>query len=217
MKRICKGSRSITIRFAGGSEIVLKASYWARKHFKGCRGKGLFPGFCLLGVQCTPLLAGRIALASSSLGSFEEAQHILSDYGCHLDIKAIIRITKALGKYARIGSQNQSLQDPENHDLQGRKVVVSLDGGRLRIRKAKRGPKTKKRRTRYTTDWKEPKLLIIYVTRPDGRIDKGFFPLIDGTLKGPDAILALLYRHLCLLNIGIADHILFVADGSSFS
>jgi hypothetical protein len=216
IQRICKGLHSITIRFAGGSEIVLKASYWARKHFEGRRGQGLFPELCLLGVhhRCSPLLASRVALASSSLGSFKEAQHTLSEHGCHLDIKTIIRITKALGKYARMGCQNLPLHNLENHDLQGRKVVVALDGGRLRIRRTKRGPKTKKGRNRYTTYWKEPKLLIVYVSRPDGRIDKGFLPLIDGTLEGPDAIFALLYRHLCLLNIGTADHVLFVADGA---
>ena len=42
----------------------------------------------------------------------------------------------------------------------GKRVVVSLDGGRVRVRRKKRGPKTKKGRNRFHTDWKEPKLLI---------------------------------------------------------
>lgn len=215
VKRICKGARLFTVRFAGGSEIPVQASYWARKKFKGQREKGVFPELCFLGIhdRCTPLLADRVALASSSLGSFEEAQKMLSDHGCKLDIKTIIRISKDLAKYARKGYQSLALQNSPSR-LQGRKVVVSLDGGRLRIRKTKRGPKTKKGRNRYSTSWREPKLLIIYVSDSEGRMDKEILPLIDGTLRGPDAIFALLYRHLCLLNVGEADYLLFIADGA---
>ena len=51
--------------------------------------------------------------------------------------------------------------------VNGRRVVISTDGGRIRIRKNKRGPKTKKGSNRYSTDWREPKLLIIYVVNND--------------------------------------------------
>jgi hypothetical protein len=50
----------------------------------------------------------------------------------------------------------------EGDNVQGRRVVVSADGGRLRLRENKRGAKTKKGRTRYQGAWREPKLLIIY-------------------------------------------------------
>lgn len=219
-KHVCKGIRLVSVRFAGGTEIVLAASYWGRKHFSGKREKGLFPELYLLGIhqKCTPLLASQIALASTSLGSFEEAQHMLADRGCKLDIKTIIRVTKQLATYARMGHQGLPLSSQENSaardNLAGRTVVIATDGGRLRIRKNKRGPKTKKKRNRYSTAWREPKLLIIYVSQPDGRLDKSFLPLIDGTLDGPDAMFALLYRHLLLLNIGNADQVLFIADGA---
>jgi hypothetical protein len=45
---------------------------------------------------------------------------------------------------------------------------------------------TKKNRARYKTDWREPKLLIIYVVNDNGRVDKKILPIIDGTLKGTD-------------------------------
>ena len=45
-------------------------------------------------------------------------------------------------------------------------------------------------------------------------MDRGFTPLIEGTLKGPDAVFGLLAYHLRQLNIGAADKILFVADGA---
>ena len=98
--------------------------------------------------------------------------------------------------------------------VNGRLVVISTDGGRIRIRKNKRGPKTKKGRNRYSTDWREPKLLIIYVVNNEGRMERKFSPFIDGAMKGPDAVFGLLRFYLSRLKLSTADQILFVADGA---
>src|SRR5262249_49496323 len=96
----------------------------------------------------------------------------------------------------------------------GRRVVVSSDGGRIRIRTTKRGPKTAKGRNRYRTDWREPKLLIIYVVDAKGQRDRESLAVIDGTLGGPDAIFKLIEFYLHELKITTADRVLFVADGA---
>ena len=96
----------------------------------------------------------------------------------------------------------------------GRRVVISTDGGRIRIRTTKRGPKTAKGRNRYRTDWREPKLLIISVVDEKGQMDREFLAVIDGTLGGPDAIFKLMEFDLRELKIITADKILFVADGA---
>jgi hypothetical protein len=93
-------------------------------------------------------------------------------------------------------------------------VVISSDGGRLRLRETKRGPKTKKGRRRYTGAWREPKVLIVYVVNAEGKRDASFAPVIDATLKGPDAVFALLRTYLQRLNITEADQVLFIADGA---
>jgi hypothetical protein len=93
-------------------------------------------------------------------------------------------------------------------------VVLSTDGGRIRIRTTKRGPKTAKGRNRYRTDWREPKLLIIYVADEKGQMDREFLAVIDGTLGGPDAIFKLMEFYLRELKITTADQVLFVADGA---
>ena len=51
----------------------------------------------------------------------------------------------------------------------GRRVAVSMDGGRIRLREKKRGPKTSKGRNRYHGAWREPKLLIVYVVDAEGK------------------------------------------------
>jgi hypothetical protein len=96
----------------------------------------------------------------------------------------------------------------------GRRVVISSDGGRIRLRETKRGPKTTKGRRRYTGAWREPKVLIVYVVDAEGKRDVRFAPVIDATLKGPDAVFALLRTYLQRLEITQADQVLFIADGA---
>ncbi len=95
-------------------------------------------------------------------------------------------------------------------------MVISTDGGRLRVRKDKRGKKTKKGRSRYRTDWREPKLLVIYVVDEKGRIAQEFAPVIDGTLQGPDEVFRLLEFYLRELGIEQAAEVLFIADGAKW-
>ncbi len=101
----------------------------------------------------------------------------------------------------------------EDDTLKGRRVVISCDGGRVRWREKKRGPKTKKGRSRDAGAWREPKRLIIYVVNADGRQEKKFSPIIDGGLQGPDIIFERIACYLKALKISEADHVLFIADG----
>lgn len=213
---VYKGLRQVRIRFSGGTVIRLDVPYWARKGAAGRKGKGLYPSLYLLGIheRCTPLLAGEVAQASAALASFEEARVMLSGRGCALNIKTIRKIAKEFARRAQLSCKMDGLPLPDDHDLKGRRIVMSTDGGRLRIRTKKRGRKTKKKRHRFDTDWREPKLIIIYATDENGRMDKFFLPLIDGSLGGPDAAFGLLYRYLKLLDVSEVDKLLFVADGA---
>jgi hypothetical protein len=93
-------------------------------------------------------------------------------------------------------------------------VVLSPDGGRLRIRATKRGPKTARGRNRYRTDWREPKLLIISVVDERGRMDREFRSVSDATRGGPEVIFRLMESSLRGWGIASADKIVFVADGA---
>lgn len=78
----------------------------------------------------------------------------------------------------------------------------------------KRGKKTKKNRSRYKTDWREPKLILIYVVNTDGEKDRKIPPIMDACLDGPDAIFAMLIYYLKKLGVAVADQLLFVSDGA---
>jgi len=146
------------------------------------------------------------------LGSFKETKQVLKDRGLDIGENTIRMITHRYAQRAKAALNEHGVEFREK--IAGCRVVISTDGGRIRIRKNKRGPKTNKGRRRYSTDWREPKLLIIYTVNDKGAMDRSFCPFIDGTMKGPDIIFGLIKFYLSKLNICTADKVLFVADGA---
>ena len=137
---------------------------------------GLYPALVVLGIydRCTPKLASDASRAVAMLSSLAEAQAQLRSEGIDLDIKTLRSTAYRYAARARAAQQSAAcgLLDRAT----GKRVVVSLDGGRVRVRRKKRGPKTKKGRNRFHTDWKEPKLLILYVVGDDGRPSQTWAP-----------------------------------------
>jgi hypothetical protein len=157
-------------------------------------------------------LAAEVSLLAAMLGSLEEAQDVLGKRGVELDAKTVRLIAYRYAARARLEQQIESTEFDEN--VAGRRVVISTDGGRIRLRETKRGPKTTKGRRRYTGAWRDPKVLIIYVVDAEGKREARFAPVMDGTLKGPDAVFALLRSSLQRLQITQADQVLCIADGA---
>jgi hypothetical protein len=208
-----QGRRPVTIRTQRGP-IVLRVTYYSRNCDRGKTHKGLYPALRLLSIEggCTVGLASEVSQLVAMLGSLEEVEGLLGERGLSLSINTIRGIAYRFAARARAVQRAGQLAWAES--VAGRRVVVSTDGGRLRLRTTKRGPKTAKGRNRYRTDWREPKLLIIYVIDETGKMDREFLAVLDGTLGGPQAILALMESYLRELQIDAADQILFVADGA---
>jgi hypothetical protein len=208
-----QGRRDVTLRTACG-QVIIRATYFSRNCDRGEAGKGMYPMLLTWGVQdrCSAAVASEVSKLVAMLGSLEEVERVLSDRGRPLDFKTIRMIAYRFAARARAAQRVGGLNWGET--VAGRRVVVSTDGGRIRIRTTKRGPKTAKGRNRYRTDWREPKVLIIYVVDEDGQKDRESLAVIDGTLGGPDAIFKLLEFYLDELKITTADKVLFVADGA---
>jgi hypothetical protein len=210
------GMVKVRVRTAQGHTVPLWVTYYRRKGQRraGKRYAGVYAGLVLLGIndRCTPSLAAEVSLLAAMLGSLEEAQDVLAGRGVELDTKTIRTIAYRYAARARLVQQVESTVFKDT--VAGRRVVISSDGGRLRLRETKRGPKTQKGRRRYTGAWREPKVLIVYVVNAEGKREISFAPFIDATLKGPDAVFALLRTYLQRLEITQADHVLFIADGA---
>lgn len=151
-------------------------------------------------------------MMAAILSSFEESRSIMKERGLQIGVNTIRKIAQRFSLRAQASKVAEQYLCRET--VAGYRVVVSTDGGRVRIRKNKRGPKTAKGRSHYSTNWKEPKLLTIYTIKPDGKMDRSFCPFIDGTMKGPDAVFGLIKYYLNHLDISNATEILFIADGA---
>src|SRR3954464_15599476 len=208
-----QGRRDVTLRTACG-QVIVRTTYFSRNCDRGKAARGMYPMMLRWGVhdRCTAGIVSEISKLVEMLGSLEEVEQVLSDRGRPLDFKTIRAIAYRFAARARAAQRAGSLHWGET--VAGRRVVLSTDGGRLRIRTTKRGPKTAKGRNRYRTDWREPKLLIIYVVDEKGQMDRKALAVIDGTLGGPDAIFKLMEFYLGELKITTADKVLFVADGA---
>jgi hypothetical protein len=210
------GRIKVGIRTAQGHTVPVWVTYYRRKGQRraGKRNAGVYAGLVVLGIydRCTPALAAEVSLLAAMLGSLQEAQDVLANRGVALDTKTVRLIAYRYAARARLVQQldTTAFEDP----VVGRRVVISSDGGRIRLRERKRGLKTKKERQRYTGAWREPKVLIVYVVDAEGKRDTSFAPVIDATLTGPDAVFALLRTYLQRLEITQADHVLFIADGA---
>ena len=213
-----EGYEEVQIRTTGGFQIKVLARYYRRvcDRRKGKRHKGVYGGLVLLGIheRCTPLFGSMISGWSALLSSFEEVRQVLFEQGVELGVKVLRRLSYRYAERARIMQQVGAFSLDEGETVAGRRVVVSCDGGRIRLRENKRGKKTAKGRRRYRGAWREPKLLIIYVVDEQGQLEQSFTPVIDGCLSGPDALFQLIRSYLQSINIQQADQVLFLADGA---
>ena len=210
-----EGLQSVAVRVARGAQPVrVRIPYYRVKGGRRRRRKGLYPTLVVLGIEdrTTRTLASSVSRTVAMLGSLTEAQAHLEQEGTPLDVKTVRTIAYRYARRARAAQEAGRV--PLGPTVKGRRVVVSLDGGRLRVRRKKRGPRTRKNRPRYHTDWREPKLLILYVVDADGRPCQQWSPIIDGTLRGPAAVVALVQAYATQIELGSADTVLFIADGA---
>ncbi len=141
------GWRSVNVRFIGGTLITLKVAYYTRNCDKNKRNKGIYPALCLLGIhdRCTPRLASEVSMLSAALCSFEEAKRMLENRGISMNIKTVGNIVKRFAARARVAQENGNhLSSVDAELIEDRKIVVSSDGGRVRIRTNKPGQKQEK-------------------------------------------------------------------------
>ncbi len=190
------------------------------------RGQGFCPFLRWLCMEegITPLVWSTVAEAGTVSGSFAIAHSWLKAWGITISQRRVERLTYNFNQ--RGLSQRQSLLFdlkqkilPITPVLKDQRVVISVDGGRTRIRYAKKGKRDRNsNRHGYKGEWIEPKLLTIYVVDPLGkRVNTTEIPVTnDGTYGKLQPFLALLEMHLVRLGIFLASQVLLVADGANW-
>lgn len=227
------GRKEVDVSLLGGGSVKVDVPYLGkkkrkrrgRKRGRGRRGKGgagLYPTLVVLGLfaHCTPALASDVARQVVSSSSYDEAQSALARRGVVMDEKKVRRIVLAVGKEAvenRERMITQALQGKlQVGEWKGKRVVIAVDGGRLRTRvPKKRGriPKGKKRR-RFEAVWREPKIMVAYVIDEDGKRERSYPVVLDGTLENADAVFRLMVGYLKMMGADKASELTIIGDGA---
>ena len=218
------GYRPTSIRLLTGNPVVLQSPYFAKakpKHRPAAKsanrknGTGRHFGLDYLGLisRCSAMLGSVIVQAALLCPSFELARRTLKSHAIDLDIKTIRRLTMELAAHALPLRGRVSLDNTDR--VEGKTVLVCIDGGRLRERRNKQGPKPEgRKRQGYHTDWKEPLQFVIQTVDQDGKISRNNSPLYDASLGGIDSAFELLETYLRELDITRADRVVFCCDGA---
>ena len=192
---------------------------------RGEHGGGLHPELAVFGIHHgqSAALTSLVARQSTLMPSFELARQELARDGRKLNIKAVHRSTHRLGQQLLIARRSdleryRDGQLPAGTQFAGQRIVVQLDGGRVRLRKVTRQQKgrgkAKKQKRRYQGQWREPKLLTIFAIDAKGQMVRKSRARIDGTFAGPDEMMELVAMHLHRLGAAKAAVVVFVSDGA---
>src|SRR5437868_2850673 len=191
---------------------------------RGREGSGLYPELAVLGIQegKSPALVREVGRLTALLPSYEMSREELAERGLTLNIKEV----HGIGRYAGQAALTYRCRELQEYragklptaDGRGKRFGVMIDGGRTKIRRMTRRQKgqgrSKTQKRRYRTDWREPKLIIVFEMDERGRMKKGTKPIIDGSLTGPDEILEVLALRLHQVGAAQAEVVAFRSDGA---
>lgn len=216
--------REVTVRLYNGQEVRIESPYFVkaqpkrgrRRHKPGpksAKGEGHI-GLELFGIigLSSGIFLGDVVKLALLCPSITVAKEVLLERGISIDTKTIRRLCTVLGCKALPIRGRVSLDGTER--LDGYTLVIGLDGGRLRVRRPKRGRKKNgQKRQGFHADWKEPNLFTIYLIDDSGEIVKEFKPLHDATMGRKHGVFVLLEQYLDALNITEVSRIVFCGDG----
>ena len=229
------GKATVTVRLPGGGSVEVKTPYQiidrrnkpGRKRAPGKRGatgSGRYPVLAQLGIEekASPRVRYLTAYQLVTGDSYRSSLEALRQHGLDLDNKALVRIGRQVARDFILHRDERLLalaqcEQREELPLAGRRVLVSMDGGRVKLRfNHTRGRRKKNGRRGFTTEWKEPKGFIIECLDEHGKPDPKVLPFIDFTLLDADTMFAMLERYLRALGVELATHVVVVADGAEW-
>lgn len=227
------GWRPTSVRFPHG--LVLKLpTPCLRPDLRGRRGRrrgsgkrrnggaGAYPVLERLGISdlVTPLTRSDIGRQAVLSGSFAEAQEQLRRQGLDVDIDTLVRVAVGAGVRALLLRDDalecaQAFPLPDGSPFAGKRIRVSVDGGRARVRTAKpRSRKGKNGRRPFDLDWREPRIVTIDVIDAEGEADRSWRPIYEVSMGNADEVFALLTGLLRLIGAHLAAEVVFVSDGA---
>ena len=228
------GRRDVRVTLKGGRRVVVNVGYLKPDLSKqpgprrgtgrrGAGGAGVYPVLAALGIcfGVTPGLADDICRQVADSDSVRSGRAALERRGIDLGHKQTLRIVNEFGQRA-VEQRAEWLADALAADLssgplKGKRVVVAIDGGRIRERVAKPGRRNAETgHHRFDAPWREPKLFTIYTIDEAGKAMSNLRPIYDGTMGDCDAVFAMLTGYLKTLGAHEAKELVFLGDGAKW-
>jgi hypothetical protein len=217
--------KSLNIQIYNGIKVKVYSPYFyyepnkksGRKKQGRKKGNNLdcHLGLSLMGfVGCySPYIVQEVVTTSLSSPSFAVARGLLRGRGINLCVSTIEKICI---NAAKLGMENRGKISLTGKDeFTGFTLVIGTDGGRIRIRTTKRGAKKKGAKQQgYHAEWKEPKLLTIYLLNDKGEKVKSFPPIYDATMGDDADVFTLIKDYLAELPLVELKNIVFCGDGA---
>jgi hypothetical protein len=220
-------ARRLRLRLLGGRVVWIATAYCGPKartaKGRGREGTGTYPELAALAIRqgSPPALQSQVGRPTAWLPSIEPARDELRRQGPTLDEKAVHRMSRqsgaeVLATRTRDSRRYREGRLPAGQEMAGQYVVAQLDGGRVRIRTQVETTKREgaNHRRKIRVEWREPKLLIVYLSDRQGRMLKGTRPWIAGTMNGPGHLMELRAFHLHRPGAARAQAVSFVSGGA---
>ena len=209
------GLETVNVRTSRGTTVPVTTPYYREKHARRAKRRpGLYPALVVLGIydRCTPKLASDASRAVAMLSSLAEAQAQLRSDGIALDIKTLRSTAYRYAARARAAQQSAACGLLDR--VTGKRVVVSLDGGRVRVRRQEAWPQDEEgaQPIPYRLEGTEAPHPVRRRRRRATVSDVG--PDHRRHAPGPEAVFALLLSYARQIGLNAADKVLFIADGA---
>lgn len=204
------------------TRVQLSTGVWVS--YKSYYAKEVGSAFSLGRRHLSHCYWGTIKGASLKYASLVSSYGIMSpsfEVGCRLlDLQGVemnkSRLRSLSIAYGALGlAQGEESTFFKEESLKGHRVIISFDGGRIRMRE-ENGAQTQKGKAKYDTPWREPKIMLIGILNKKGELDRQHqIPLYMGTMSATKTAMDKLKRILSALNIEQAQQIQFIADGAT--
>lgn len=203
--------REVNLQLRSGTYLKLEAPYARVAPKKVCGSRYLCLRYWGVIDHASPSYYAQVSKFSVLCGSFEMVKEVLSG----LQIGGSVKRIRSLG----LSVSQKCLQTRvacmlgKEDNVAGKRVLISIDGGRIRIRKYKGQKNEAGTHHKFATPWKEPKLFVITIIDEEGKTERRELPIYDATF-GEEEMFKLLGEYLKALNIEEVREVQLIADGA---
>lgn len=204
-------TRPVSIRLSTGHSIGVMSPYAKRVPAEWSGSRHMLERHWRIIGGASPGLYDRVGFCAAIGPSYDLAHQALKKFGVSICKSSVRDLSNRLADFChQYGEENLVLGRGET--LAGKRVVLSIDGGRTRTR-LYNGKTNDAGRATYDTAWCEPKLFVIDVLDEQGRAARHELPVYGCRFSESD-VLDLLKRFLRKLHIHKAQIVQLIADGA---